>query len=184
MTNVPDINEIHNEKGGYGHNYSNQPLIDNHPPPLQQNYNFNNQHHNNQHHNNQYQNNQPYYPPGHNPHHPPTYVNQQPIYQQPMYNNPNPNIVLVQQPINHNPPMIILYQSNFGYPQLGTCCAIIILLLNIFLPGIGTIIMGCMSRYPCTWFCTGICQIILIPFFLIGWIWSIITGINCLSHSR
>ena len=88
------------------------------------------------------------------------------------------NTIIVQQ---QQPNVIIIERSPF--PSVNKCLAIIILILNIIFPGVGTIVMGCSSQNCSEWLCTGILQIILFPL-LIGWIWAICTGIKCLNHSR
>jgi hypothetical protein len=108
---------------------------------------------------------------------PPNYYSNNP-YNPPVQQHHTTNTVVVQQP---SPVIIIQKQS--AYPELGKCLALIILIINIVLPGVGTIIMGCCSSNCGEWFCTGILQILL-TVLLIGWIWSICTGINCLNHSR
>jgi hypothetical protein len=111
-------------------------------------------------------------------------------YQAPLNNTNNPNypaamqhhhttntVVLQQQ----QPTIIIIEKSS--YPSVNKCLAIIILLLNCIIPGFGTILMGCSSQNCGEWLCTGILQFLLCPL-LIGWIWSICTGLKCLNHSR
>jgi hypothetical protein len=78
---------------------------------------------------------------------------------------------------------VIIENSNDGYPCVDKVMAVIILLLNIFLPGFGTIVMGCVGNNAGGWICIGICQLFL-AFLIIGWIWSIITGLMCLKYSR
>ena len=70
-------------------------------------------------------------------------------------------------------------------PSVDGAVAIIILIINIFFPGIGTMIIGCVGgNTNClAWFCIGLLQIFLVPIFLIGWIWSIITGCKVMSQS-
>jgi len=68
--------------------------------------------------------------------------------------------------------------SKNDYPILGKTLALIILILNIFFPGLGTMIMGCSSESCGKWFCYGLLQSLLAPL-IIGWIWAICTGIKC-----
>ena len=61
---------------------------------------------------------------------------------------------------------------------------IIILIINIFLPGIGTMIISCLGEkhsYSFIWI--GILQFMLAPL-LCGWIWSIFTGYQLLKSSN
>lgn len=107
---------------------------------------------------------------------PPQYYNNNP-YSPPVQQHHTTNTVIVQQQ-----PAVVLVEKS-AYPALGKCLALVILIINIIAPGVGTIIMGCCSQNCGEWFCTGILQLLL-TVLLIGWIWSICTGINCLNHSR
>lgn len=111
--------------------------------------------------------------------------------QMPNYYNPNnqgyyqnPN----QQNIVYVPQKIIVVENNPGiqmlsYPILSTPVAILILLLNIFFPGVGTMVIGCVSGINVGgWLCVGLLQLLL-AFIIIGWIWAIFTGIMILSVS-
>ena len=60
-----------------------------------------------------------------------------------------------------------------------TCMATICLVLNIFIPGSGTMINACFGQKCASGFIYGICQFFL-TILLIGWIWSIIYGIKIL----
>ena len=110
-------------------------------------------------------------------------------YNSPLYNNGNPNFPAVVQHHTTNTVVLqpaqqtIIIIEKSSYPSVNKCLALIILILNIFCPGIGTIIMGCSSQNCGEWVCTGLLQILLFPL-LIGWIWAICTGVKCLSHSR
>jgi hypothetical protein len=63
------------------------------------------------------------------------------------------------------------YQNNYNIerkiildddiPHIESCYAIIILVVNFFIPGLGTMIIGCMSANCCKFFCLGVGQIIL-----------------------
>ena len=98
------------------------------------------------------------------------------------YQNQNqPNVVYVPQ-------KIIVVESRPGiemltYPVLSTPAAILILLLNIFFPGVGTMVIGCISGTEVAgWICMGLLQLLL-AFIIIGWIWAIFTGVMILSVS-
>jgi len=73
--------------------------------------------------------------------------------------------------------------SNHFYPVLGKSLAVVILIINILIPGIGTIIMGCKSKFCGKWVCYELLQILLAPL-IIAWIWSICTGIKCHKLAR
>ncbi len=60
-------------------------------------------------------------------------------------------------------------------PVVNKTYAVIILVLNIFFPGFGTMAMG---FYLYQNFVIGILQFVL-SFCIIGWIWSVIWGVTC-----
>ncbi len=68
-------------------------------------------------------------------------------------------------------------------PTTSKVISIVILILNIIWPGLGTCIMACLARQ----FCFETLVIALLQFLLaicvIGWIWSIIWGVLCLLKS-
>ena len=57
------------------------------------------------------------------------------------------------------------------------------LLLNIFLPGVGTMVNGCCGQHCCGGIIWGILQILTIPFLGFGWIWSICYGCEIYRRS-
>ena len=62
--------------------------------------------------------------------------------------------------------------------------AVLCLVLNIFVPGFGTIINAYQSHHQRgTGVCYGILQL-LTAAFLVGWIWSIVYGVNIVHKSR
>ncbi len=69
-------------------------------------------------------------------------------------------------------------------PSVSTCMAGLVLIINIFLPGLGTLLLACLGpSFTCTTqTCVGILQILTAPF-IIGWIWSIYWGILACSKS-
>lgn len=68
-------------------------------------------------------------------------------------------------------------------PQLSVCLARVVFFLNLFIPGLGTIIMGCYSGANCAyWICVGLLQAML-AIMLVGWIWAIVTGCQAMSNS-
>ncbi len=97
--------------------------------------------------------------------------------------HPNPqNVIYVPQQI------IVVEKSDTiavnQYPILSTSIAIVILLVNVFFPGIGTMIIGCVSGQNVgLWICIGLLQILL-AWIIIGWVWAIFTGIMILSASK
>ncbi len=62
--------------------------------------------------------------------------------------------------------------NNFGdITQITRCLAAVVLIINIILPGVGTMIGGCVigGIYGKGLVCTGVIQLILAPC-LIGWV--------------
>ena len=58
-------------------------------------------------------------------------------------------------------------------PILDSGTALVILILIVFFPGIGTMVVGCVGRHanPCALFCIGFLQIILIFCLIIQYTW-------------
>jgi len=68
-------------------------------------------------------------------------------------------------------------------PITSKCMSIILLILNIIWPGLGTAIMGCMvSEHLVTNLVIGLLQFVT-AICVIGWIWSIAWGVFCLMKS-
>jgi len=77
---------------------------------------------------------------------------------------PQPEVIVVERPV------IIIDDP---YPVLTKTLAWILLFINIFFPGIGTMIVGCMDiKNPGYFLCWGLFQL-LTAFLLIGWILAI-----------
>ena len=74
-------------------------------------------------------------------------------------------------------------KSQSSIPETSKNNAIVLLIINILFPGIGTCIMACLNKFSCTCLIIGMLQIIT-TFLLIGWIWSIWWGVLCLQKSR
>lgn len=68
-------------------------------------------------------------------------------------------------------------------PTTSKCMAIVLLVLNVIWPGLGTAIMGCLSpNFLVENLVIALLQFLLL-FCLIGWIWSIMWGVFCLMKS-
>ena len=69
--------------------------------------------------------------------------------------------------------------------KIGNRWATLVLVLNILLPGIGTMIAGCLAGGDSAInnIIVGLLQIVLTPFFLVGWFWSLILGLQIYSLS-
>ena len=58
-----------------------------------------------------------------------------------------------------------------------------VLIINVLVPGVGTMAAGCVGENDCGVVCTGMVQLLLSPFF-VGWIWAIIWSVKLYStHS-
>lgn len=66
--------------------------------------------------------------------------------------------------------------------------ATVILVLNIFFPGVGTMVASVMGRScRCDTFLVGVLQLLTVPVFLVGWVWSVWWGIAAcgrVGHKR
>jgi len=70
------------------------------------------------------------------------------------------------------------------YPQtpvLEMGPAVAVLIVNVILPGIGTIIGGVVGNRPLIG--RGIAQLLL-AIIIVGWIWAIITGVQALQNAN
>lgn len=78
--------------------------------------------------------------------------------------------------------MGVLEEIQGEIPSTTQVTAIILLIINIFFPGWGTIIMSFIGGFKVKTLIVGILQF-LTAFIIIGWIWSIWWGILCLQKS-
>jgi len=65
-------------------------------------------------------------------------------------------------------------------PVLEMNHSLVVLLVNLFFPGIGTIVAGVLGGMKLIG--RGIAQLIL-SLIIVGWIWALVTSIQCLSNS-
>jgi len=65
-------------------------------------------------------------------------------------------------------------------PTLQTGLAIGMLIVNVIVPGLGTLITGIMTGKPLIG--RAIAQFLL-AFIVVGWVWSIVTGVQLLSNA-
>lgn len=71
-----------------------------------------------------------------------------------------------------------------AYPQspvLELPIALVVLVVNLFFPGIGTIVAGVVGKHKMIG--RGIAQLLL-SIILIGWIWALVTSIQCLTNAN
>ena len=82
---------------------------------------------------------------------------------------------IVDTPPTSMAPHVLKVESSMG---------IVILILNIIIPGLGTMLTACMAGdFNCTVLLIGILQNFL-AYFIIGWIWSILHGIWVYNKSK
>lgn len=112
-------------------------------------------------------------------------INAQPIYQPTGVNVVN-GIPVSGQPVyayTASPQPSI---CGMKAPLLDQTTAIIVLILNmVVLPGLGTMIVGCIGpgqKNCCAWFWIGMAQFFTC-FCLVGWIWSIVTSVQLIQYS-
>lgn len=67
--------------------------------------------------------------------------------------------------------------------KTGTGLAYFCLCLQIFFPGVGALVNSCVGGFSGTGFCYGILQLLLAPL-LVGWIWSILYGIEIVRKAK
>lgn len=79
--------------------------------------------------------------------------------------------------------MGILDEIQAEIPSTTTVMAIVLLIINIFLPGWGTIIMAFLDGFKLKTLIVGILQFFT-SILIIGWIWSIWWGILCLQKAK
>jgi len=69
-------------------------------------------------------------------------------------------------------------------PTTSKCTSIILLVLNIIWPGLGTAVMGCMvPEFLVPNLIIALLQFVL-TICVVGWVWSIIWGVFCLMKSK
>ena len=79
--------------------------------------------------------------------------------------------------------MGILEDLQAEIPCTTSIIAIILLIINIIFPGIGTVVMAFIGGFKPKTLIVGILQFFT-AFLIIGWIWSIWWGIVCLTKSK
>lgn len=70
------------------------------------------------------------------------------------------------------------------YPQmpvLETSMAVVALVVNIFVPGIGTIVAGVVGHQRLIG--RGIAQLLL-ALIIVGWIWGVVSGVQALTNAN
>lgn len=66
-------------------------------------------------------------------------------------------------------------------PVLDQTTALIVLVINLFFPGIGTIVAGVQGNMPLIG--RGIAQLLL-TIVIVGWIWALVNSIQGLSNAK
>ena len=86
-----------------------------------------------------------------------------------------------------NPVDELLWQLLTSVPRVNQNLAVVVFLLNIILPGFGTMLATCFAKndgiVSKAQICCGLLQF-LTSFFLVGWIWSIYWGYLILKESQ
>ncbi|CAM9827899.1 unnamed protein product [Ectocarpus sp. 4 AP-2014] len=78
--------------------------------------------------------------------------------------------------------MAITRKTFIDPPVLRKPLAFVLLVVNIFFPGVGTVIAGLLTcKLKCV--ITGILQLVTAAV-LVGWVWSIIWGWELWTHAR
>jgi hypothetical protein len=124
------------------------------------------------------------------PNNPPVFYSKQIVYEADHHRSPavikethyiqEPAQIVYTVPIqeHHHP------YNGCKIPVLSKTCAIIILIINIFIPGWGTMILGCYSDHHMGYFILkGLLQFLLAGL-IVGWVWSIITGVKVVKRSQ
>jgi len=80
-----------------------------------------------------------------------------------------------------------LIPQAFGYefPIVPICTARILCFVNIFIPGLGTLILGCFTgtlEGMCNLSLLAIAQFIFTPIFFIGWVWALTSSIELIEY--
>lgn len=103
-----------------------------------------------------------------------------------------PNIVIIEHQDPHNVRDVPIIVGRDGHPEyehskipiISTSCAVILLIVNIFLPGWGTVALMCFSHHHKIYFLLiGLLQFLL-TCIIIGWVWAIITSVQVIKKSR
>jgi hypothetical protein len=107
--------------------------------------------------------------------------------------DPESNVIVVDNNPHHvhHVPVVINHKHDHSHsdshhskiPVISTTWAILILILNIFLPGWGTVALLCFSTHHKLYFLLlGLLQFLLLCL-IIGWVWAIITSVQVLKKS-
>ena len=108
-----------------------------------------------------------------------------PTFQQPaMIQQPHSTVPVVSdQNAVHNKAVHMHHSEEDKIPIVSKTLAVIILFMNIFLPGWGTVLLGFISEHHTTYFVLiGLLQFILTSI-IVGWIWAIITAAKVWSKA-
>jgi hypothetical protein len=105
-----------------------------------------------------------------------------PSIQQPVIIQDQPQMIPVHEPSPRDVKIAVddhrHHNAEDKIPVVSRTMAMIILIMNIFLPGWGTVVLGFLSPHHTTYFILiGLLQFILVGL-IIGWVWAIITGVK------
>ena len=68
-------------------------------------------------------------------------------------------------------------------PEMNKILAIVILVLNIFFPGIGTMCLFCLYEFKTEYLVVGLIQLIT-AVCIVGWVWSVLWGVILVAKSK
>ena len=68
-------------------------------------------------------------------------------------------------------------------PELNKVLAIVILVLNIFFPGVGTMCLYCIAGFKTEYLWVGLIQLVT-ALCVVGWIWSVLWGVILVTKSK
>jgi hypothetical protein len=81
--------------------------------------------------------------------------------------------------------MTFLDEWKADIPSVEKTTALILLIINCILPGIGTLVLCCVAeKFSTTQLIVGLLQIVTVPLLFLGWIWSIWWGLLILEKSH
>ena len=98
-----------------------------------------------------------------------------------------PNVIIVERPVEPEIYYVerpYFYNEDYDFPQLSLGMAWLILIINILLPGIGTMIVSCLGvPNPVYFLLSGLFQL-LTAYFIIGYILALWTSIALIIAAK
>lgn len=84
-----------------------------------------------------------------------------------------------------DPVPVTAFAPTVPYPQspvLDMPIAVVVLVANLLIPGAGTLVAGIVGQQKMIGRAIG--QFLLIPIILVGWVWALVTSIQCLTNAK